>query len=72
MKRAKGTEVFVPTLYLFPIPFRCSADCGDPIRQGQEFVQTSPDWKPLERAHAGCLRPRTLADLLRKPTFAKP
>lgn len=41
--------------YRWPIPFACSAACGRPIRAGQPFVQTSSDWKPLERAHAACL-----------------
>jgi hypothetical protein len=41
--------------YAYPIPFRCSAECGRPIRLGEQFVQTSKDWRPLERAHAACI-----------------
>jgi hypothetical protein len=39
-------------VYRQPIPFRCSAGCGESIRWGQEFVQTCR--KPLERAHRAC------------------
>jgi hypothetical protein len=40
--------------YSWPIPFHCSAECGQPIRQGDLMVQTSPDLRPLERQHAAC------------------
>lgn len=44
--------------YRYPIPFACSKECGGPIRLGDLFVQTSPDWKPLRRAHAACVAGR--------------
>lgn len=44
--------------YLYPTPFACSKACGGPIRQGDLFIQTSPDWKPLERAHVACVAGR--------------
>jgi len=44
-------------VYRSAIPFRCSAGCGSPVRWGQEFVQTSVDARPLERAHAACTGP---------------
>jgi hypothetical protein len=49
MLRATGIDT-----YIWPIPFRCTADCGQPIRQGDLMVQTSPDLRPLERQHAAC------------------
>jgi hypothetical protein len=41
--------------YRYPIPFRCSAECGRPVRIGELFIQTSPDLRPLTRAHAACV-----------------
>jgi hypothetical protein len=48
--------------YPWPVPFRCSAECGQPIRQGNLAVQTSPGLQPLERAHLVCLLNRKGAD----------
>jgi hypothetical protein len=53
----RGAEI-----YRWPIPFRCSAACGRPIRAGEPFGQTSKDWRPLERAHAACLAGRKGSD----------
>lgn len=50
------------TQYMWPVPFRCSAGCGQSIRQGHLAVQTSPDLHPLERAHLVCLLNRKGVD----------
>lgn len=48
--------------YLLPFGWRCSWECGKPIRFGEVCVTTSPDLQPWERAHAACLTPRKGAD----------
>jgi hypothetical protein len=48
--------------YRYRIPFHCSHECGGPIRLGEMFVQTSPDWKPLHRAQAACVAGRKGTD----------
>lgn len=67
---AAGTEMLEQLLegigaaapYMWPVPFHCSAECGQPIRQGHLTVQTSPDLHPLERAHLVCLLNRKGVD----------
>jgi hypothetical protein len=41
-------------VYPYPVPFHCAAGCGEPIRQGMRYVQTSKDLRPLERMHVAC------------------
>jgi hypothetical protein len=48
--------------YAYPILWHCSAECGEPFRLGQMYVQTSPDLKPLTRAHASCIAGRKGSD----------
>jgi hypothetical protein len=45
-------------MYRYPVPWRCSRDCGRSIRRGEMFVQTSKDRRPLTRAHAACVAGR--------------
>ncbi len=48
--------------HVYPLPWRCSAECGRPIRQGDMYVQTSPGLRPLTRAHAACVAGRKGSD----------
>jgi hypothetical protein len=48
--------------YRYWIPFRCSRGCGASIRMGELYAQTSPDLRPLERAHAACIAGRKGTD----------
>lgn len=59
------TSVADASPYLYPIPFHCSKDCGQPVRMGEMFVQTSPDKGPLTRAHAACMLGRKGLDATR-------
>lgn len=43
-------------VYRARIPYRCAADCGESIRWGQPYIQTSPDRHPLENAHFACVQ----------------
>ena len=59
---AAVAKVLSAAPYRYRIPFRCSRECGAPIRLGEMFVQTFPAWKPLHRAHAVCVAGREGTD----------